>query len=423
MHRQSARSGACSSPCRRTVRSRPAMSHGRFPVSRSISIRETGEVPDDGATLVAADDRAMLAHYGIEDAAPARLWRTVTPAALSRTCRAPAHRSSSDARRGEGRCRASARAGGSGMGRAAGIASCGHRCTRAGDPRAARAVRSQRDSVRKPSQPAHASPRSASGMSRSPSRDPVEGPLLIGDGRYLGLGLMRPVRRTEGVFAFAIADGLDGTGRTAGLARALRRAVMARVQETMGERATLPAFFTGHATDGAPARSGSHRTPRLCVRRPAKAIDDCCATCSRATRSFANRAQMRFDVLERALGDFCELRAGPAGKLSLVLLPCRRCRTIPYSPDRHTWESLTPYRVTRHAKMNDAAAALEADLLAECRRGGLPRPEIEVTKTFGEIGRWDCSAARSSGFATRWQGRYFLAVIAISGAGCSWRPV
>jgi hypothetical protein len=37
---------------------------------------------------------------------------------------------------------------------------------------------------------------------------PVHGPLLIGDGRYLGLGLMAPVRRTEGVFAFSIADGL-----------------------------------------------------------------------------------------------------------------------------------------------------------------------------------------------------------------------
>jgi CRISPR-associated protein Csb2 len=49
-------------------------------------------------------------------------------------------------------------------------------------------------------------------------------------------------------------------------------------------------------------------------------------------------------------------------------------------------ESLTPYRVTRHAKTNDPATALESDLLAECRRGGLPRPDIEVVKTFGKSG-------------------------------------
>src|SRR5262249_37316688 len=36
---------------------------------------------------------------------------------------------------------------------------------------------------------------------------PVPGPLLIGDGRYLGLGLMAPVCRVDGVFTFAIANG------------------------------------------------------------------------------------------------------------------------------------------------------------------------------------------------------------------------
>jgi CRISPR-associated protein Csb2 len=43
---------------------------------------DTGEVPDDGAVLVPADDRTMLMHYGIEDSALARPWRTVTLAAL-----------------------------------------------------------------------------------------------------------------------------------------------------------------------------------------------------------------------------------------------------------------------------------------------------------------------------------------------------
>jgi CRISPR-associated protein Csb2 len=42
--------------------------------------------------------------------------------------------------------------------------------------------------------------------------------------------------------------------------------------------------------------------------------------------------------------------------------------------------------VTRHARLNDAAAALEVDLLAECRRVGLPKPEIEITKVVGKPG-------------------------------------
>jgi CRISPR-associated protein Csb2 len=47
---------------------------------------------------------------------------------------------------------------------------------------------------------------------------------------------------------------------------------------------------------------------------------------------------------------------------------------------------VTPYRVTRHAKLRDAAAALEADILAECLREGFPPPRIEVAETLGKPG-------------------------------------
>jgi CRISPR-associated protein Csb2 len=50
------------------------------------------------------------------------------------------------------------------------------------------------------------------------------------------------------------------------------------------------------------------------------------------------------------------------------------------------WESLTPYCVTRHVKLSRAAAALEADLFAECLRNGLPSPRIFVSKSFGRRG-------------------------------------
>ena len=71
----------------------------------------------------------------------------------------------------------------------------------------------------------------------------------------------------------------------------------------------------------------------------------------------------------------------------LTLVPCPiEMQEDPLFASSRSWESLTPYRVTRHAKMNDPARALEADLLAECRRGGLPRPEIEIINTFGKSG-------------------------------------
>ena len=89
-------------------------------------------------------------------------------------------------------------------------------------------------------------------------------------------------------------------------------------------------------------------------------------------------------TLDQALADFRELHAGEAGSLALVLRPVEM--QDPLFASSRSWESLTPYRVTRHAKMSDPAKALEADLLAECRRGGLPRPEIETITTFGKSG-------------------------------------
>jgi CRISPR-associated protein Csb2 len=47
-----------------------------------------------------------------------------------------------------------------------------------------------------------------------------------------------------------------------------------------------------------------------------------------------------------------------------------------------------PYVVTRHAKGGVAAVALTADVLAECRRLGLPEPRVESSNVRGvpEIG-------------------------------------
>jgi CRISPR-associated protein Csb2 len=343
----------------------------------------TGEVRDDGAALVPAADDTMLAHYGIQDTAHARLWRTVTPAALPERAarrRIDPHRMREEAKDGVERMRE----------QAAAEWAAQQALRHAGIDTSVEAIRVQRE-------PFDAKGRRAESFATS-SRFAkerlwhveiafarrVSGPMLIGDGRYLGLGLMAPVRRIEGVFAFAVADGLTDQAEPLGLARALRRAVMARVQEKMGERATLPPFFTGHAATGAPSRSGRHehlafvfdaQQKRLLIVAP--------HIIERREASKGERENLR--TLEDVVEDFRELRAGAAGRLSLLSCPVEMEDDLLFARSS-TWKSLTPYRVTRHAKLSNGAAALEADLLAECRRAGLPRPQIEVAKTFAKPG-------------------------------------
>jgi len=342
---------------------------------------ETGEVPDDAAELVAAGDDTMLAHYGIENSA--RLWRTVTPAALPERAarrRIDPSRMREEAKGGTERARENAAA-----------ASAVQQALRhAGIDAPAQAIRVQREPFEGKGARAEAfetKPRFAKERLwhvEVAFAEPVTGPLLIGDGHYLGLGLIAPVPHVDGIFAFAIMDGLTGPAEPLGLTRALRRAVMARVQENMGARATLPAFFTGHAADGSPSRSGRHEHLAFAFDAPRKRLLIVAPHILERRRALpSEREHLR--MLEEALDDFRGLLAGTAGKLSLV-------PSAPDLPDdplltpSQTWESVTHYRVTRHARMNDAAAALEVDLLAECQRAGLPRPQVETAKTFAKPG-------------------------------------
>jgi CRISPR-associated protein Csb2 len=340
---------------------------------------ETGEVSDDSAELVRADDRAMLAHYGIEDAAPVRLWRTVTPAALPERAarrRIDPSRIREEAKSGAERARE----------QAAAESAIRQALRHAGIAASVQAIRVQREPFEGKGLRAEAFAKGARfakerlwhvevGFAR-----PITGPLLIGDGRYLGLGLMAPARRTDGVFAFTITGGLEKQAEPLGLTRALRRAVMARVQERMGLRAPLPAFFTGHAADGAPSRSGRHEHLAFVFDAPRRRLLIVAPHVLERREAFKDEREQNLPTLEDALEDFRELRAGTAGKLTLasetVDLACD-----PLFAPSSIWESLTSYRVTRHAKLNEAAGALEVDLLAECRRAGLPRSQVEIINT------------------------------------------
>jgi CRISPR-associated protein Csb2 len=202
----------------------------------------------------------------------------------------------------------------------------------------------------------------------------VSGPVAIGDGRFLGLGVMAPVSTAPGLHVLAVKSGLIATPDPLAVARALRCAVMARVQEVLGA-APLPTFFSGHDHDGTPARS--ERSSHIAFAfDPARSRLVIAAPHVLDRREPTPEEREHLTVLDGVIETLGELRAGSAGRLAL------RSDWVDLDADALTapsqsWESITPYWVTRHAKKTEATEALSTDLRAECRRRGLPIP-VEV---------------------------------------------
>jgi CRISPR-associated protein Csb2 len=204
--------------------------------------------------------------------------------------------------------------------------------------------------------------------------EPIEGPLVIGDGRFVGLGLMVPVVDVAGVFAFATT--MRGEERVVHdqLVRAMRRALMSRVQAHIGSK-PLDRFFSGHERDGQPARSETSNhvaiqwdptTARLLVLAP-HVLDH---------RLPTRDEREHIELLSRALDGFTVLRAGRAGVLTLSL--CTSRETDEYRERGRSWMSVRPYTITRHPRGMTASDALIRDVVAECERRNLPRPKVTV---------------------------------------------
>ncbi|ALK09857.1 type I-U CRISPR-associated protein Csb2 [Blastochloris viridis] len=326
---------------------------------------ETGEIRD-GPMLVPASDRRMLDRYA---AVSARRWRTVTPVALPVAART--------GRRGDERLQAETLAAGR-------LADALRHAGR--DPRGT-VLAVRREPFHADGVPADRFAGDRFTADRLAHAEivfpqPISGPLVLGDGRFLGLGLFAPVDEVPGILAFGLDGGAVPPALAPRIAAAARRAVMARVRDALKLRpdAGLPAFFCGHAADGAPARSGTHdhlfvtvapgAAPRLLVIAP-----------HRAGRRAATREERgHLATLERALAGFERLVAGRDGAFGLVSLvePGPGDRLVGPAP---AWVSATMYRPTRHPKRNeDPAAFLAADVADECRARGLPAPAgIEIT--------------------------------------------
>lgn len=335
-------------------------------------------VPNSAATLVRAADDSMLRHYGVA-AEPADLWRSVTPCALSEPAarrRIEPARQRDEAKNGAERVQEETRA----------VAAVHDALRHAGVRARPGAIRVQREPFESNGSRVE---QFAEGTRFAKERlwhveirfrDAVSGPLVLGDGRFLGLGVMAPACSEMGVFVFEVAGGMIGRPAPVGLSRALRRAVMARVQQEIGTRKPLPSYVSGHSR-GAPARSEDdpHLTfafdpdrARLLVLAP-HVVDH---------RTASPRERDHLDLLARALARFEILRAGDAGVLTL-----RRTAIDPtvdplFRP-AHRWSSVTPYQVTRHLKDVSASDALASDLRHECRRRELPTAEVRTEHAHG----------------------------------------
>ena len=339
----------------------------------------SGEVLLD---LVSAADHRMLRHYGFNGGENERCWRTVTPAALPEDPTAQRI----ERPRGRGQQRA-------GSDRVSEL-----RRATSGVLRALRHanITTRASSIRVQREPFDAKGARAEvfcvGTRFARERlwhveisfiERVSGPMIIGDGRYAGLGLMAPVcgePDTEGgLICFSIVDGLNDSASSLDCASSLRRAVMSRVQQLVGYRNRLPLFFSGHEPNGAPARNETHShlayaadlsrnrllviAPHVLERRPPTDYE---------------RAQIT--VLNAALKGFADLRAGASGRLGLEAVGVDP-HSDPLLASSQLWETVTEYIPTRHAKRVSSSDSLAIDVRRELRRLKMPDPvELEVVE-------------------------------------------
>ena len=211
--------------------------------------------------------------------------------------------------------------------------------------------------------------------------EPVAGPLVLGDGRYLGLGLMCPSDPVRDVSAFAITDGLaDGAGPVP-VAHAARRAMMARVQGSLPPREELPSYVSGHEANGAPAGGGVHRHVAVLADLPRRRILYLAPNRMQRHGVEWREVAKNHNRMTRALEGMDILRAGRAGLLRLAPAAIDVDGDPLFAPSR-VWESVTEYDVTRHRRRLGDDEALKADVAAELQRCGWPVPSPDAIEVL-----------------------------------------
>lgn len=360
---------------------------------------ETGEISPWALTRAVQQD--MLKHYSDASAH----WQTVTAVALpdvaARRRIDPArHKDEAEAKRAEERVMEEDRA----------VAAVHRALRHAGVPAVAVQVRVQREPFTAHGRRAETF---AEGTRFAKERlwhvalsldRQLAGPLVIGDGRFLGLGVLAPSTQAAGFKidpagwtgsqsdGIAVVQLVGHAGQVPPdapleLARALRRAVMSRARDVSGvlKLSGLSPYFSGHdAGSAAPdARSSRHLAFHWDAPRQRWLV---LAPHRLARRHGFAEERAQLAVLQEALQGLTDLRAGAAGRYAVHAGAALR-DDDPVICSSRVWESVTPYQVTRHRRMADAGQALTVDVQAECARCGLPAPKVIVLSAQGLAGR------------------------------------
>lgn len=214
----------------------------------------------------------------------------------------------------------------------------------------------------------------------------VPGPIVIGDGRFLGLGVMNAVdsqNQIEKIHAFHVSE-LSESADPLRVCTALRRAVMSRVHNVLGLDEALPPFFSGHEPNGAPADSTTQSHLYFACDVEAKRLY--VFVPSVVDRSVKNVPRNYLRSLTLALQGLSQLKAGQAGLLATDKQEVNVHQNRLFRASKF-WTSLTPYSVNRHVKKKNVQVAIEQDVLEECLRRGLPRPEVRVSNWEATSGK------------------------------------
>lgn len=367
---------------------------------------ETGEIA--GPVLIpATDPEDMLRHYGIADAKAdeARIWRTVTPVALP-MARRPGRR--------DGATRATAEAGA--------VQAVRQALRHIGYSGQAIVRRIQREPFDTQGQIAAAFQHGRFAANRLYHVDiefsqPVAGPIVIGDGRYFGLGLFRPVRdirRDMAVFSISPTHRLTHADRGPFL-DAVRRALMALARDASGQVSRL---FSGHEPDGAAACSGTHDHVFLAVEDQDGDgfLDRLLLIAPWRVDRTSKVWRERREQFERVSAALATVRAGKLGVFALG-------GPGPLADDdriirrSRTWISATPYVPTRYPKpKDDLRTWLVGDLIRECARRGIPEPHVDIIETRAGL-RGRLIATARLGFAVAVSGPLMLGRDSHAGGG------
>ena len=206
---------------------------------------------------------------------------------------------------------------------------------------------------------------------------PVKGPVVIGDGRFLGLGLCEPFdAKVPDSWAFLFGEPIPLSAHIE-VARQFRRNLMARVQAVIGKK-ELPSVITGHEPDGRPLRGGNHEHVfyRAVTRAGRLAGLEVLAPHLVAGGKAASGWVEARRILDEALSDFSSLHY--RGYVGLVRIASA------YPAPSRCFASVTPYVTTRRPRpSDDRPEFLKSDVTRELQRCGLTPdayPKISALK-------------------------------------------